>query len=142
MSHKDSFFISALNTLRQQISVIDRTGQILWVNQAWREFAICNNGNRYPTALKENYIEVCRRAARSGDDLAAKALHGIQSLINNHQAYFELEYPCHSPSQERWFMMSISPLVGDEGIYYVDQSHGYHTTQRDRIVHQSSGQYR
>ena len=28
---------------------------------------------------------------------------------------FVLEYPCHSPSEKRWFLMSVTPLLGERG---------------------------
>jgi two-component system CheB/CheR fusion protein len=26
-----------------------------------------------------------------------------------------MEYPCHSPTEQRWFMMSVAPVLGQDG---------------------------
>jgi two-component system CheB/CheR fusion protein len=27
---------------------------------------------------------------------------------------FSLEYPCHSPTEQRWFVMNVAPVTGTE----------------------------
>jgi hypothetical protein len=45
-----------------------------------------------------NYLEVCRKAADMGDELALRALAGIKAVCEGSSEYFRLEYPCHSPT--------------------------------------------
>ncbi|MCE5277602.1 MAG: PAS domain-containing protein [Planctomycetaceae bacterium] len=103
-----------LQALPAHIAVIDTRGDIIAVNQAWMEFADANDASNSPAvAVGANYCAVCRRAIdttspEAGD--AAKALAGIEAVLNGRQEQFTLEYPCHSPSQQRWFMMTVVPL--------------------------------
>ncbi|BCO27523.1 chemotaxis response regulator protein-glutamate methylesterase [Rhodoferax lithotrophicus] len=106
-----------LNSLVAEIVVIDRTGVILAVNKPWIRFA---NENRLvngalPTSIDigSNYIEVCQRVCDlSSPDAggARQALTGIHDVLEGHLPTFSMEYPCHSPTQQRWFKMRVSPL--------------------------------
>src|SRR5204863_3572173 len=61
-----------------------------------------------------SYLDVCRKAAE-GADLAQIALDGVTAVCNGTKEYFQLEYPCHSPTEKRWFLMMVTPLKGDRG---------------------------
>lgn len=54
-----------------------------------------------------NYLEVCRQASVTQDIYAANALAGIQAVIQGRQDVFEMEYPCDSPPEPRWFSMQV-----------------------------------
>jgi PAS domain S-box-containing protein len=97
-----------LNSLAAHIAVLDTQGKILVVNEAWKKFAQDNGGSAEKVLVGADYLAVCRKAAfTQGDDLAAAALDGIQSVLDRQQANFSLEYPCHSLAEERWFNMSV-----------------------------------
>ena len=51
----------------------------------------------------------------NGDETATAALDGICSALDGSSAYFEMEYPCNSPSVKRWFLMTVSPFKGLKG---------------------------
>ncbi|HCE42980.1 MAG TPA: hypothetical protein DET40_05490 [Lentisphaeria bacterium] len=106
---------STLQALPAHISVIDQNGRIKAVNQAWTEFASSNDAGGLATVeVGANYLDVCRRAATGNDADAARALVGIESVLGGSCGQFTLEYPCHSPNQQRWFLMTVAPL-GDGG---------------------------
>jgi PAS domain S-box-containing protein len=106
-----------LQSLPAHIAVIDRQGVIIAVNQGWVNFAGDNGGGGSPTVSPgANYCEVCRRVVTSQDEAAAaQALAGIESVLKGECEQFTMEYPCHSPLQQRWFLMTIVPL-GPGGI--------------------------
>ncbi len=39
----------------------------------------------------------------------------IKAVLNGARANFMIEYPCHSPDEKRWFLMSVTPLGGERG---------------------------
>ena len=43
------------------------------------------------------------------------ALKGIQSVLKGKKSEFRMEYPCSSPTEERWFMMTVVPLLRPDG---------------------------
>ncbi|MEO5998477.1 MAG: PAS domain S-box protein [Chitinophagaceae bacterium] len=114
--HESELFSKGiLASLRSHIAVIDNTGNIIAVNKAWDDFAKANGViSLQHVSVGSNYIEVCRRSMASGDILAGKALEGIQSVFNKEIKNFELEYPCHSLTEERWFNLSAMNFGDDD----------------------------
>ena len=105
---------AVLGSLAATIAVLDRDGNIIAVNDAWKRFARENDGAAVADSVGVNYLQVCRDAPESRDGGSA-ALNGIQAVLNGTRHNFELEYPCHSPSEKRWFLMSVTPLLGERG---------------------------
>ena len=62
-----------------------------------------------------SYFNVCRRAEGADAAGALEALRGIQAVLDGSQSHFTLEYPCHSPARQRWFTLSVNPLLGSSG---------------------------
>jgi len=102
-----------IDSLQSSIAVLDEAGEIIRVNQNWRNFAATNEG---AGGLREgvglNYFEICRQAADSGDASAAQALAGMLQVMSGERPEFSLAYPCHSRHQQRWFLLQATPLLG------------------------------
>lgn len=103
---------SILNSLTSHIAVLDAEGVIVAVNNAWRQFAEENNpSSTGQNMLGSNYLDACKAALdKPFGDEACAAYEGILAVLTGDQVTFELEYPCHSPTQERWFHMTVTPL--------------------------------
>ena len=102
---------SIMDSLPSSIAVVDEKGEIIQVNQAWRDFA---RENEAPASVIHgiglDYFGCC--SADENDRLASEALAGMQAVLGDQLQRFIQEYPCHSPSQERWFEFRVTPLVG------------------------------
>ena len=100
-----------LNALPAHIALLDTQARIIAVNEAWRRFADSNGLRDANYGIGENYLKTCLRA--QGDDAteAKQVAAGISQVLAGEEQQFTLEYPCHSPSQQRWFVMTVSPLV-------------------------------
>jgi len=107
---------SILNSLSAQVAVLGPDGTIQATNEAWDRFARAN-GNPPMTAVGPgvDYLDVCRKAISSQASEAQAALDGIQGVLEGHLESYRLEYPCHSPNEERWFVMLVTPLKGTKG---------------------------
>lgn len=116
-SHK--FLKSVLDTVTQHIAVIDKNGQIAYVNKSWVTFGEDNNCSMHNSWDKINYLKECDRAASCGDELGANAAEGIRDVINEVREFFYFEYPCHSLNEKRWFMMKVIPFKLDDTHFYV-----------------------
>lgn len=117
LAKNERFKQSILDALPASIAVLDAQGTIIAVNQPWLRFAE-DNGDSATTGIGVgvNYLEVCRQAAVTHDIYAANALAGIQAVIQGRQDVFEMEYPCDSPPEPRWFSMQVvRPSVAMEG---------------------------
>ncbi len=105
--------------MTEQIVVIDSAGAIKFINDAWIDFGLRNNCRMRSDKWRSvNYLHVCDasrgKGAASGHAVAA----GIRSVIAGSVPEFAVEYPCHSPAERRWFMMSVTSLALDEGPYF------------------------
>jgi signal transduction histidine kinase len=99
---------SILDAIQSEIAIIEETGIIVAVNRKWMELADVASTEPVCTSIGANYLSVCDDAV--GDDaLIAKAVAaGIRSVIENSEAVFSLEYPCHTITEKRWFKASAS----------------------------------
>ena len=107
LRESESFARSVLDSLSANIAVVDESGTIVFVNRAWREFARANEavGN---VAEDVNYLQVCDYAVELGCEEAASFAEGIRSVLSDRREEFALEYPCHSPTEQRWFVGRVT----------------------------------
>lgn len=129
-----------MNALPSHIAIVDYNGVILDVNDAWRSFAE-ENGADSPDSvgIGQNYLEVCRRAVGPFAEEAPIALAGLQALLDGSIDKFNLEYPCHSPAESRWFLLHAVPLPDQPGsavIFHIDVSERKQMQRRLDIIYQ------
>jgi diguanylate cyclase (GGDEF)-like protein/PAS domain S-box-containing protein len=117
LKSSEHFKDAILDTLHAEIAVVDRQGLILTVNARWQQFASDNSAQpgtpASGTGVGSNYLEVCRAAADLGTGSALAAYDGLRALLDGLVPSFQLEYPCDSPGQQRWFSMTAMPLGRD-----------------------------
>lgn len=113
------FYISVLDTLHEQIALVDIDLEVQWVNRAWKQFYYENCEGLQKKWRGGNYLSVCKSALMSGDQDGANAIAGIESVINGTEVEFYYEYPCHSPTEQRWFLMHFRKLEWDGPSYFV-----------------------
>jgi PAS domain S-box-containing protein len=114
LTRSEAFNRGVLNSLNSHIAVIDNIGNILAVNESWTRFAIENGEtNMQGSSIGSNYLHVCERSGKNGDESAYEVFNGIIEVINEKRDIFYLEYPCHSPTEQRWFAMRAIKFEGD-----------------------------
>lgn len=106
------FAQATIDALSAHLCVLDASGTILAVNRAWRKFAATNPPLGKNVAAGANYLAVCDSARGPDAPIAAAFAHGIRQVLRGRQAIFSLEYPCHSPSEQRWFVGRVSRFAG------------------------------
>ncbi len=108
-----AFNTAILNSLAAEIAVIDLNGVIRQVNDPWRVFASANGVQLSVPAphtdIGTNYLAVCAATADSAEGLSP-SYAGILGVLSGDLPRFAMEYPCHSPTEERWFAMCVLPL--------------------------------
>lgn len=112
MTLNTEFFESVMNSLAEHIVVIDDDGLIASVNTAWVRFAAKNGSSRTTSEswMGIDYLNVCDASAVAGDPDGEAAAEGARGVIAGLKEAFYHEYPCHSPVEQRWFLMRITPL--------------------------------
>ena len=104
-----------LDALPANIALLDAGGRIISVNESWRRFAIENSLNLEGHGIGLNYLDVCAAAQSTDAPEARKVTDGIRSVLSRAAEEFSLEYACNSPTEQRWFLMTVSPLTTDRG---------------------------
>jgi diguanylate cyclase (GGDEF)-like protein len=99
-----------LNSLEEQVAVIDEQGTIVDVNAAWIQFGIDNGLSEEHGCIGRNYLGACTASPSKADTGANNASQGISEVISGKRDSFYFEYPCHSPDEQRWFMMRVTCL--------------------------------
>ena len=106
---------TVIDALPEHIAVIDPSGRIVLVNAAWRRFAQANGDSELSRSGPDsNYLEVCEASDPEGGDYARRAVKGIRDVLGGVTTQFSMEYPCHSPDEERWFVMNVAPVQGQD----------------------------
>ena len=124
-----AFLKAILDSVTEQMAVIDEKGVIVFVNQSWISFGVEHHGMQMHWE-NVNYLDVCDKAAATGDAFSLKATKGIRKVIKTEKSLFYFEYPCKIDTQKLWFMMRVTPLKLLEKNYFVI-SH-QNITQRKR----------
>ncbi len=106
------FLQSTLDALSSHVAILDENGNIIKVNEAWKLFAR-ENGLNGSQGVGENYLRVCHAAAGPTAEKAAETARGIADVMAGKRAEFHLEYPCHSPQAQRWFVARATRFAGD-----------------------------
>ena len=115
-SVKDSQRLQAvIDSLPDHLAVVDAQGTISQVNRAWREFSQANGDvGLNATGPGTDYLRVCAESAR-GDEDARRAHDGLRAVLDGSSSGFRLQYPCHSPTEQRWFLMHAAPVKHPSG---------------------------
>ena len=126
-------FVRAVgDSVLNHMAVLDRNGVIVTVNVAWEKFALDNgadSGTLPRWGAGADYLAVCRSATGASADEAMAAAEGIESVLAGKRESFALEYSCDSPTEKRWFQMSVTPLKASAGGAVVVHSN---TSERKR----------
>jgi signal transduction histidine kinase len=114
LSESELFSRTILNSLSANIAVLDKAANIVAVNDAWEDFAKSNtSAQQLPaTGVGQNYLAVC---ASDLDETLQAVAEKLKPVLDGKSDGFSLEYPCHSPTEERWFLMQVSPFHGVAG---------------------------
>lgn len=96
-----------INSMAEQVVVIDHAGRITFANAAWIAFAHDNGWVADGGWTGIDYLSLCDNATVLGDDFCCAAAEGIRSVIDG-AASFRLEYPCHGHDDRRWLMMTAA----------------------------------
>ncbi len=113
----EQFAISTFNSVNEQLCVLNSSGEILKVNSQWHNFYDKNSsaGTSQFYGVGTNYLDLCDLATGPYSDEGKLMAEGIRKVIKGDCSVFSLEYPCHRPDQERWFIASVTRFDGGSG---------------------------
>ncbi len=99
-----------LNTIPANIALLNPSGIIIEVNDAWRKFADQNAMTDPDYGIGSNYVKISMTSLGEDKKDGVKVANGIQAVLENRRSSFVFEYPCHSQNLHRWFRMIVTPL--------------------------------
>ncbi|MDQ3910288.1 MAG: PAS domain S-box protein [Actinomycetota bacterium] len=108
-----------LDSLSAHIAILDESGEIIAVNRMWRAFAEANGSDPGRVSEGANYLRACESATGSYAEEAAAFAEGVRDVLAGRRANFEMEYPCHSPTERRWFIGRVTPYFCNEKAWAV-----------------------
>lgn len=94
---------SILNSLRDQICLIDLKGIISFVNKEWIRIAEINDWSLSSCGIGVNYLQQSKSEPI--------VFEGLKAILSGEEDHFNFEYPCHFQSERKWFLMQATPLL-------------------------------
>ena len=117
MQVPDALVSRGIDQVDIEIAILESTGTIIYTNQAWRQFAIEGGFPGEPSMVGENYLSAVD-ASREDDRYAEMASDGLSAVVDSIEDYYQLEYPCPSPTEtNRWFDMVVSAFEFEDERY-------------------------
>lgn len=116
LRESQAFALSVLDSLGAHVAVLNAQGVIVATNAAWDAFAHENAAlGTDRLGVGVNYLEVCRAARGRSADEAEEVLAGLIAVLDRQRDQFDIEYPCHSDTVKRWYILYVSPLRTEAG---------------------------
>jgi diguanylate cyclase (GGDEF)-like protein/PAS domain S-box-containing protein len=100
-----------LNALPVDIALLDSQGIAISVNDTWRRFANASVIQEPEHVASLNYLDISHIAQRVGFSDAPLVADGIRSVLAGEKTMFCIEYPFHTPTEERWFQLNVTPMA-------------------------------
>jgi hypothetical protein len=90
--------------------MLNANGTITQVNAAWSAFSQGNGGHddSAATGVGANYLATL---ARASNPEAPDLLRRLQQVLSGQTSDLQVTYPCHSPTEQRWFVMQVTGLA-------------------------------
>ena len=105
-----------INSLPAHIALLDNTGNVIDVNEQWRHFGEQNAFDGPDFGVSTNYLRLCELATGECAEEAGAVADGLRAVLAGVRDSFSLEYPCHSPDEQRWFRVMFNRLVADRSV--------------------------
>jgi PAS domain S-box-containing protein len=145
LRESERFAKSTLDSLSAHIAILDDSGSILAVNQAWRRFWSENDGVSEMSSggVGANYLAACDQATGDDAETGRAFAAGIRSVLSGQELQFSLEYPCHSATEERWFLGRVTRFIGGEARRLVVEHENITARKRvENALRQSESKWR
>ncbi len=121
------FTCSILDSLNENICVVNSAGEITAINKAWERFAVDNGADGSGYRIGDNYFAVLNKAV--GDPLVADFTKNLTAVLDGTLSMYSVEYPCHGAEVERWYLCTVTAIIDEQG-YSAVISHTDITTQK------------
>lgn len=115
LRESENFSQAVLSSLDSPIAVLDATGKILAINDAWRQQGGSASGFPWHQRVGGNYVKTCRRARALYARAGRRAAEIIEDVMSGRQSAASMEYAYANRGKESWYAMRITPFRTDGG---------------------------
>lgn len=91
-------------------ALLDSDGVIVAVNDSWHDFAEDNHAGPSSDYVNVSYVDICENATGKSADGASDVAQAIRGILGGTKDSYSITYPCHSPTQRRWYKCLIRPV--------------------------------
>ncbi len=122
LHNAEQFLQGSIDALTSHVVILDQQGVILKVNASWRQFAHHNHFMADDAGIGMNYLAACapeQLPPAKWDPYGVAAKAGISAVLSGELPIFAMEYPCHSPTEQRWFVMRAARFSVANRMYLV-----------------------
>lgn len=128
---------SVFDALPDAAVLLDESGQIVSANRTWVGFTTANGGDPALCGPGTNYLTICDEAAPQCPE-AAQVAADIRAALDGLTYERNVEYPCHSPKVDRWFLTRTCPVQqGYARVLVAHTNITRHKTAELALQHQS-----
>lgn len=126
---------AALNALSASICILDATGRIVYVNEAWLRFARDRSPADAAQFLGRDYFAVCDQVNDADAEYALPLVAALREIAGGSRRQYAIEYPCRTPEWARWFRASAValPLEPERRILIVHEEITENKLQQERL---------
>lgn len=112
LATSEAFLRSVLDSQDAHIAIINGCGDVIGSNAHWQTFWEANNGGSVDQR-DANYLDVCDTATGECAEEAKEIAYSLRKVLSGNSDAEIVLYPCHSPTEKRWFRVRMTALRGD-----------------------------
>jgi diguanylate cyclase (GGDEF)-like protein/PAS domain S-box-containing protein len=101
---------AALDAMTSHVAVLDRQGVIVETNASWERYAERGGYSGDKSFNGVNYLAVLAHVTGPDEAYAKAASDGIEAVMAGRSPLFQMDYPCHCPTERQWFSMKVTPM--------------------------------
>lgn len=99
-----------IDSMSAHVAILDEQGVILETNRSWQDFAQANGMKEPYSSIGINYLETCKIPPNHKENEGPDVAEGIRRVLRGDLPEFLTHYPCHSPTEKRWFAVRVVPF--------------------------------
>lgn len=109
-------FNTILNAIPDIMVLVNADLHVQAVNAAWKHFARENHApDEVIRGLELTYFTACKGTGLGDAKFALDVEAGLREVLSGVRESFEMEYPCHLPSEPRWYLVRVSAVPAEAG---------------------------
>jgi PAS domain S-box-containing protein len=114
LRESEQFLHASIDALSSHIVILDESARIVFANKAWRAFAADNAIDPLRVSEGADYLLACDGSTGADAEVAQRFAQAIRSILAGNDTPFEMEYPCHSPDEKRWFIGRVTAFLASD----------------------------